>query len=106
MLLSYHNANNSERIFKQIVLQYIYFQCRRTLLIPTGYIFSGILGLAFLANLSTAASVVLFVLLQGWVVSCFFLLDAYTPDLFSTDTRNFAFALLDSVSKVSFKKAC
>jgi hypothetical protein len=30
----------------------------------------------------------------------FYLIIAHTPDLFSTDTRNFAYALLDSISKV------
>lgn len=30
----------------------------------------------------------------------FYMVDTYTPDLFSTDTRNFAFSLLDAVSKV------
>jgi len=30
----------------------------------------------------------------------FYMVDTYTPNLFSTDTRNFAFSLLDAVSKV------
>ena len=34
------------------------------------------------------------------MVSDFFLIDTYTPDVFSTDVRNFTFCLLDSISKV------
>lgn len=30
----------------------------------------------------------------------FFLVDTYTPDVFSTDVRNFTFCFLDSISKI------
>ena len=33
----------------------------------------------------------------------FFMLDTYTPDVFSTDVRNVTFSLLDGFSKVHIK---
>lgn len=37
------------------------------------------------------------------MVAAFYLLDTYTPDVFSTDVRNATFCFLDSISKVSFQ---
>ena len=79
-----------------------FLQCRRTILLPCGFFVAGVLGLTFLVDLgyATAASVIIFVTLYAVIVTNFFLLDTYTPEVFSTDSRNFSFALLDSISKV------
>ena len=39
-------------------------------------------------------------LAQGLMIGNFFMLDTYTPDVFSTDVRNVTFSLLDGFSKV------
>ena len=58
----------------------------------------------FLCNLSDTLSVLAFFLLQGIIVASFATVVTYTPEVFSTDSRQFSFALLDSVSKVSLGK--
>ena len=48
--------------------------------------------------------IVLYVLSQATIVAGFFLIDTYAHEVFSTDTRNFAFLMLDSMSKVIQEK--
>ena len=40
------------------------------------------------------------------MVAGFFLIGTYTPEAFSTDTRSFMFAALDSTSKVGYIYLC
>ena len=63
---------------------------------------AGFLGIGgyFIPTDAVTASVVVYILCQAFMIGNFYLVIAYTPDLFSTDTRNFAFAFLDAVSKV------
>jgi len=69
------------------------------------YCISGLLGISFLfLPLEPVVwRVLVFMAAQAFVVSSFFLLDTYTPEVFSTDTRNFSFSFLDSVSKVKLQ---
>ena len=69
------------------------------------YLIAGFLGISFLLIPAEAATarVVLYVLCQAVMSGDFYLVDTYTPDMFSTDTRNFAFSLLDAISKVGQK---
>jgi hypothetical protein len=62
----------------------------------------GLIGISFLLLPAdaTTARVILYILCQAIMSGDFYLVDTYTPDLFSTDTRNFAFSFLDAVSKV------
>ena len=39
---------------------------------------------------------------QGIIVSGWFVIGTYTPEVFSTDTRSFMFAALDGTSKVVY----
>ena len=66
------------------------------------YLVAGFLGVSFLLVPADDATsrVVLYILCQAVMSGDFYLVDTYTPDMFSTDTRNFAFSLLDAISKV------
>ncbi len=66
------------------------------------YIVGGLIGISFLLLPAdaTTARVILYILCQAIMSGDFYLVDTYTPDMFSTDTRNFAFSFLDAVSKV------
>ena len=79
-----------------------YLQSNRALCIMIFYIVGGLLGISFLLLPydATTTRVILYVLCQAIMSGDFYLVDTYTPDMFSTDTRNFAFSLLDAISKV------
>ena len=79
-----------------------FLQCSRPLTLLCLYILGGLLGIAFLLVPASQILVrtVLFILCQGVIVADFFLVDTYTPEVLSTDIRNFGFALLDCSSKV------
>lgn len=67
------------------------------------YSLAGILGIGFyfIPSEAVTASVVVYLVCQAFMIGNFYLVIAYTPDLFSTDTRNFAFSFLDAISKVT-----
>ena len=46
------------------------------------------------------AKVILFGIIQAVMNSCFYMVNAYSMDIFSTDIRQFSFNILDSGSKV------
>ena len=77
-----------------------YFQAQRTVLLFFAYFIGGSIGLFFLLNLPNTATVVLFFLLQGIIVGAFATAVTFTPEVFSTDSRQFSLGLLDSLSKV------
>lgn len=79
----------------------VYTKFKRTHVLPIFFLLGGILGILFLAFpvRFLLIRVGLLVLTQGLIVADFCLLDTFTPEAFSTDTRNFVLALLDGVSK-------
>lgn len=85
-----------------LILMPIFKRVRRTWCLLICYILAGLAGLSFLLiqESKQAVKVVIFVLTQGLIVGNFYLVDTYSPDVFSTDIRNFTFSFLDSISKI------
>lgn len=92
-----------EIFFRNFFFIIFNFKSQRAPLLLIMYGMAGICGVLFwfFPVSWTDARVVLFIVAQGLIVTDFYLVDTYIPEVFSTDTRSFAFAFLDSVSKVN-----
>ncbi len=86
-----------------LTLCWWYFQSLRSPLLLLIYPVDGLLAMSFyfLPAEAITSRVVVFILAQALIIASFFLIDAFTPELFSTDARNSTFSFLDSLSKVS-----
>ena len=66
------------------------------------YSLGGSFGILYylLPETEVTARMVVFCLCQATILACFYMIDTYTQDVFSTDVRNLTFNVLDSISKV------
>jgi len=66
------------------------------------YSLGGSFGILYylLPEIEVTARIVVFCLCQATILACFYMIDTYTQDVFSTDVRNFTFNVLDSISKL------
>ena len=66
------------------------------------YTLGGSFGILYylLPETEVTARMVVFCLCQATILACFYMIDTYTQDVFSTDVRNLTFNVLDSISKV------
>ena len=65
------------------------------------YVVGGALAFSIFVFPWATLDVVLYLLAQAMIIAGFCLIGAYAQETFSTDTRGFMFAALDSISKVN-----
>lgn len=87
-----------------ILLIMLYKQINRTYCLAVFYALAGMIAISFFIvptdSKHTAARPVLLVITQALFVGNYFLVDTYAPELYPTNIRNFAFNVMDSVSKM------
>ena len=96
-------------VIKNVVLFFViillipaFEKLQRAPLLFVCYVLNGLaaIGYFIIPPSFIASRVTMYIIATGLASSSFFLVDAYTPEVFSTDSRNFAFSLLDSISKL------